>query len=392
MRLVLGVGAGIAAYKACELASRLAQDGYEVFACLTREATKFVTPLTFEALTHHPVSIAVSDEPLGPVSHVSLAHTADLMVVAPATADLIARMAEGRADDMLTAVYLGMRAPVLVAPAMEAEMWSHPAVVRQAERLRQDGVAFVGPEEGRLASGLSGRGRMSEPARILDRVEWLATPKTLAGRRVLVTAGPTREFFDPVRCVTNPSSGAMGTAIARAARNRGAEVTLVHGPITVPVPEAVAAHAVTTALEMEEAVFRLAADQDVIVASAAVSDWRPKVLRAEKVKKDDPGMNWDMVRNPDILARLGRERQRVGQILVGFAAETDDVVAHGRDKLARKRVDLLVANRVGFQQGFGASEVDGVLLSRGGSAEPLQGDKPAIAQALLDAVERLLTA
>lgn len=388
MRLVLGVGAGIAAYKACELASRLTQDGHDVFVCLTREALHFVTPLTFEALTHHPVAIEVGDEPLGPISHVTLARTADLMVVAPATADLIARMAEGRADDMLTAVYLGMRAPVLLAPAMEAEMWAHPAVVRQAERLQRDGVHVVGPEEGRLASGLRGRGRMSEPARIRERVAWLLTPKTLEGRRVLVTAGPTREYFDPVRCLTNPSTGAMGTAIAAEARNRGAQVTLVHGPLAVPVPDGIEARGVTSAVEMDAAVFELAEAQDVIIASAAVSDWRPKTRRTEKVKKDDPSMSWEMVRNPDILARLGSERPRPGQVLVGFAAETDDVVGHGREKLQRKGVDLLLANQVSFDQGFGSSPVDGVLLAREGSEEALQGDKPEVARKLLDAVER----
>jgi phosphopantothenoylcysteine decarboxylase/phosphopantothenate--cysteine ligase len=391
MRLVLGVGAGIAAYKSCELASRLTQDGHEVFICLTREATRFVSPRTFAALTHRPVSVEVGDEPLGPISHVTLARTAALMVVAPATADLIARMAEGRADDMLTAVYLGLRAPVLLAPAMEAEMWSHPAVKRHVERLRADGVVFIGPEEGRLASGLAGRGRMSEAARIHDRIEWLATPKTLAGRSLLITAGPTREFFDPVRFLSNPSSGSMGTAVAKAARNRGARVTLVHGPLSVPVPDGVDTVAVTSALEMEAAVFRCASDVDVIIATAAVSDWRPKTRQSEKVKKQETAMHWEMVPNPDILARLGHERARPGQILVGFAAETSDVAERGREKLRQKGVDLLLANQVGYERGFGPGDVQGVLLSRTGTEEPVVGDKTAAAQILLDAVERLFT-
>jgi phosphopantothenoylcysteine decarboxylase/phosphopantothenate--cysteine ligase len=391
MRLVLGVGAGIAAYKTCELASRLTQDGHEVFVCLTREATRFVTPLTFSALTHRPVSIEVGDEPLGPISHVTLARTADLMVVAPATADLITRLAEGRADDMVTAVYLGMRAPVLLAPAMEAEMWSHPAVVRQVEQLRGDGVVFVGPEDGRLASGLQGRGRMSEPTRIRDQIDRLVTPKTLQGRSLLITAGPTREFFDPVRFLSNPSSGSMGTAITREARNRGARVTLVHGPLSVPIPDGVDAMPVTSALEMEAAVMERAAGADVIIASAAVSDWRPKGRQSEKVKKQDAAISWEMLPNPDILARLGRERARAGQILVGFAAETGNVAEHGREKLLHKQVDLLLANQVGYDRGFGPAVVDGVLLSRTGPDQPVAGDKPTIARLLLDAVEQLLT-
>jgi phosphopantothenoylcysteine decarboxylase/phosphopantothenate--cysteine ligase len=390
MRVVLGVGAGIAAYKACEVASRLTQDGHEVFPVLTAAALQFVGALTFEALTHRPVAVQVTDEPVGPLSHVTLAHTADLLLIAPLTADLMARMAGGRADDMLTAVYLGARCPVVAAPAMESEMWEHPAVRRLRATLAEDGVQFVGPASGRLASGLMGAGRLADPADIVEAARRALTPATLAGRRVLITAGPTREFFDPVRCLTNPSTGAMGVALARAAWRRGASVTLVHGPLAVPVPREVTARPVTTALEMEAAVGELADSQDVIIASAAVSDWRPRTFVAQKQKKRDlPPDAWALEPNPDILAGLGR-RRRPGQVLVGFAAETDDITAHGREKLAAKRVDLLVANRVGPTEGFGSGPVDGWLLWPDGRQDPLAPDKEQVAAQVLDAVERLL--
>jgi phosphopantothenoylcysteine decarboxylase/phosphopantothenate--cysteine ligase len=390
MRVVLGVGAGIAAYKACEVASRLTQDGHEVFCVLTPTALQFVGALTFEALTHRPVAVQVTDEPVGPLSHVTLAHTADLILIAPLTADLMARMAGGRADDMLTAVYLGARCPVVAAPAMESEMWEHPAVRRLRATLAEDGVQFVGPASGRLASGLVGAGRLADPGDIVEAARRALTPPTLAGRRVLITAGPTREFFDPVRCLTNPSTGAMGVALARVAWRRGASVTLVHGPLAVAVPREVQAHPVTTALEMEAAVNDLADSHDVIIASAAVSDWRPRTFLAQKQKKRDlPPDAWALEPNPDILAGLGR-RRRSGQVLVGFAAETDDITAHGREKLTAKRVDLLVANRVGPAEGFGAGPVEGWLLWPDGRQEPLASDKERVAMQVLDAVERIL--
>jgi phosphopantothenoylcysteine decarboxylase/phosphopantothenate--cysteine ligase len=390
MRIALGVGAGIAAYKACELASRLTQDGHEVFVLLTPAACEFVTPLTFSALTHRPVAVRVTDEPLGPLSHVTLAHTAELLLIAPLTADLMARLANGRADDMLTAVYLGARCPVLAAPAMESEMWEHPAVRRHRDRLLADGVRLIGPASGRLASGAVGAGRMADPADIREAVAEVSTPPTLRGRKVLITAGPTREFFDPVRCLTNPSTGAMGVALARMARRRGAAVVLVHGPLAVPLPAGVETAAVVTALEMEAAVMERADDQDVLIASAAVSDWRPRVRLAEKQKKGALAADaWALEPNPDILAALGR-RRRAGQVLVGFAAETDDVVRHGLEKLEAKRVDLLVANRVGWAQGFGAGPVEGWLLWAGGRRDVLAADKQAVATQVLDAVETLL--
>lgn len=389
MRIVLGVGGGIAAYKACEVASRLTQDGHVVHVVMTETARRFVAPLTFEALTHHPVGVSVDDEPVGPLSHVRLAREAEALVVAPLTADLMSRMAEGRADDLLTAVYLGARCPVIAAPAMETEMWTHPATVRNAERLRADGVVFVGPEAGRLASGATGAGRMADPARIVAAVRRLAIPQDLRGLRVLVTAGPTWEFFDPVRLLSNPSTGAMGVALAEAARDRGAVVTLVHGPLRVPPPEGIATHAIVSALDLERAVGERFADQDVVISAAAVSDFRPARPAAEKMKKgDSPSLSWEVVPNPDVLAGLGA-RKRPDQILVGFAAETSDHVRRAVEKMRAKRVDLMVANRVEAGRGFGPGPSEAWLVWPDGRVEPVTGDKTAVAARILDAVRDL---
>ena len=389
MRIVLGVGGGIAAYKACEVASRLTQEGHRVHVVMTETARRFVAPLTFEALTHQPVGTFVADEPVGPLSHVRLAREAEALVVAPLTADLMSRMAEGRADDLLTAVYLGVRCPVIAAPAMETEMWTHPATVRNAERLRADGVMFIGPEEGRLASGATGAGRMADPDRIVAAVRRLGVPQDLRGLRILVTAGPTWEFFDPVRLLSNPSSGAMGVALAEAARDRGATVTLVHGPLRVPLPEGITAKAIVSALELERVVGEAFDEQDVVISAAAVADFRPARPAAEKMKKrDSPSLLWEVVPNPDILAGLGRRKQP-HQILVGFAAETSEHVRRALEKMQAKRVDLMVANRVEAGRGFGPGPSEAWLVWPDGRVEPVAGDKTVVANRILDAVRDL---
>jgi phosphopantothenoylcysteine decarboxylase/phosphopantothenate--cysteine ligase len=390
LRIVLGVGGGIAAYKACEVASRLTQAGHVVDVVMTRAARQFVAPLTFEALTHRAVSIEVDDRPVGPISHVALAHAAELLVIAPATADLLARLAAGRADDMLTAVYLGARCPVLLAPAMEPEMWSHPAVQRAAARLAEDGARLLGPAAGRMASGQTGVGRMVEPAEILRAVQQAATPQDLAGRAVLVTAGPTWEFFDPVRVLSNPSTGAMGAAVADAAHLRGADVTLVHGPMAAPLPAGVLAVGVRTAAEMAAAVRERFAAVDVVVSAAAVADFRPRRPAALKMKKDaanDPAA-WAVERTEDILAGLGRLKTH--QVLVGFAAETDDHVAHALKKLEEKRLDMVVANRVDGGRGFGAGDTDAWLIRGEDQVEPFHGTKAELAAAIWDRVGEIM--
>ena len=392
MRIVLGVGGGIAAYKACELASRLTAAGHLVYPVLTEAATGFVTPLTFEALTHQPVAVRVVDRPVGPLSHVALAHSADLVLVAPATADLLARLALGRADDMLTAVALGAACPLWVAPAMEAEMWDHPATRRHVEALKARGVRVWGPGEGRLASGLSGRGRMVEPQVLLEAVRRLAVPQDLAGRRVLVTAGPTWEFFDPVRLLTNPSSGRMGIAIAAEARDRGAQVTLVHGPVTVPLPDGVEHVPVVSAEDLLREVSARVQGMDVVVAAAAVSDFRPRRRALEKMKKDAVGGgDWDMERTPDVLASLGAMRTE-GQrpFLVGFKAETSRHVERAREMLVRKHLNLVVANRVEADKGFRSGVSEAWFVRADGTAEEVRAPKEGLAERLWVEIGALL--
>jgi phosphopantothenoylcysteine decarboxylase/phosphopantothenate--cysteine ligase len=389
MRILLGVGGGIAAYKACELASRLVQAGHTVDVIMTAAARQFVAPLTFEALTHRPVSTAVGDQPAGPLSHVRLARDADLLLVAPATADLLARFATGRADDMLTAVYLGVRCPVWVAPAMEPEMWAHPATQRHAAQLAGDGVRILGPARGRMASGDVGVGRLVEPAEIARAVEGLGGPQDLVGWRVLVTAGPTWEFFDPVRLLTNPSTGAMGAAVSEAARNRGATVTLVHGPLRVVAPEGMETVSVVSAAEMYEAVMDRFQDAEVVVATAAVSDYRPARRLSEKATKDtlsEPAA-WRMVANPDILEELGH--RKTGQTLVGFKAQTQDHVGYARRMLEQKRLDLVVANRVEEGRGFGQGASEAWLVRPGREPEAVTGSKRDLAHRLWDVVREI---
>jgi phosphopantothenoylcysteine decarboxylase/phosphopantothenate--cysteine ligase len=389
MRIILGVGGGIAAYKACELASRLTQAGHTVDVILTEAARQFVAPLTFEALTHRPVAVAVTDRPAGPLSHVALAHAADLLLVAPATADLLARMAAGRADDMLTAVYLGARCPVWVAPAMEPEMWTHPAIQRAVRTLVSDGVTVLGPATGRMASGALGVGRMLEPQDLVEAVRRFEVPKDLHGWRVLVTAGPTWEFFDPVRLLTNPSSGAMGVALAVRARDRGAHVTLVHGPLRVDPPSDVEAVPVVSARDMEAAVLARFQAVEVVVAAAAVSDFRPRARRPHKETKDRLGAAeaWAMEPNPDILAELGH--RKTTQLLVGFKAQTQDHIRYAQDMLRAKRLDLVVANRVEEGRGFGPGATEAWLVHRDGRVEEVRGDKSRVADAVWDAVRTL---
>ncbi len=411
-RLLLGVSGGIAAYRAVELlrllSKPLAEGGAgaaEVRVVMTRSATRFVAPLTFQTLSGHPVGTTLWDlTQESEIGHIVLAQRADLVVVAPATADLIGRYAGGLADDLLTTVLLATRAPVLLAPAMNPVMYAHPAVQANLTTLRQRGVTIVEPEAGPLASraeaDAAGPGRMAAPAAIVDAAEDLATPKDLAGLRVLVTAGPTREPLDPVRVLSNRSSGKMGVAVARAARRRGAAVTLVAGPIEVPPPSGVEVVRVETAAEMAEAVLGRAEASDVIVMSAAVADYRPEKAAEQKLKKGEgaEGTRVDLVRNLDILAELGRRRRdgrsagRPGPVLVGFAAETADLVHHARAKLAAKGVDLIVANDVSAPgSGFG-SETNAVVLVRGdGAADALAlAPKSEVADAILDRVRELV--
>jgi phosphopantothenoylcysteine decarboxylase/phosphopantothenate--cysteine ligase len=392
-RVLLGVCGGIAAYKAAYLARALRADGADVTAILTASATRFVGTETFAGLTGNPAHSSLWNAG-GTVVHVELAHAADVLVIAPATANVLAKLAHGLDDDLLSAAALEFRGPTVVAPAMHVGMWSSPATQANVATLAARGVRFVGPVEGALAHGDEGSGRFAEPEDILSAVRTLAAALPavagpLAGRRVVVTAGPTHEPIDPVRFVGNRSSGKMGVAIAGEALARGASVVLVLGPGAVSPPAGVEVVRVETAEEMRTAVLALT-DADAIVMAAAVADFRPKVAAVRKLKKDQGVPELVFEPTPDILREIAAAR-RPGQVVVGFAAETDDVEAAGRAKLADKGVDLLVANAVGRPAtGFGADTNDAAILSAAGDDTGVRTwTKAELAAALWDRVAAL---
>ncbi|HEX2450439.1 MAG TPA: bifunctional phosphopantothenoylcysteine decarboxylase/phosphopantothenate--cysteine ligase CoaBC [Gemmatimonadales bacterium] len=390
--VVLGVSGGIACYKSCILARRLAEAGAAVDAVLTASAAEFVRPVTFEALTGRPVLRSLWDAG-GALSHVRLGQQADLVIVAPATANLIARMAQGMADDVLTALLLARTAPVLVAPAMNDEMYASPATQRNLAALRSRGVAVVGPEVGALAEGPAERpGRMSEPETILAYAARLLRGRgPLLGRRVVVTAGPTRESIDPVRVVTNRSSGKMGYRIAEAAWVRGAEVELIAGPVALPDPVGVIVRRVETTKELERAVAGALPSADVLVMAAAPADFRPATPSASKQSRTEGALAIPMEPTDDILGAT-EEQRKPGSFVVGFALETGDAVTKGRAKLERKHLDLIVVNDA-LEPGAGFEHDTNrvALLDREGGLQilPLQS-KEQVAEAIMDAVEARL--
>jgi phosphopantothenoylcysteine decarboxylase/phosphopantothenate--cysteine ligase len=389
-RVVLGVSGGIAAYKAVEVCRRLVDAGAHVLPVLTADALRFVGALTFSALASEPARTSLFDAP-EPIPHTRLGQSADLVVVAPATAKLLGKYAAGISDDLLTATLLATRAPVLVAPAMHTEMWEHPAVQDNLATLRRRGVHVVGPESGRLAGGDAGEGRLAEPEAIVTAAaRVLAQAADLSGVRVLVTAGGTREPIDAVRVITNRSSGKQGYAVAEVAARRGARVTLVT-TIGRPAPPDVEIVSVQTAAEMQEAVMARAPEMDVIVQAAAVADFRPKEPPDRKLKKDEGIPEIVLEPTHDFSVDLGRAK-RPGQVLVGFAAETDDVVANAQRKLDSKRLDLIVANNVAEPDaGFEVDTNRAVILDASGGVEPLPlQPKTDVAAAILDRVHALL--
>jgi phosphopantothenoylcysteine decarboxylase/phosphopantothenate--cysteine ligase len=373
--IVLGVTGGIAAYKAADLASKLVQAGAQVDVIMTEAATRFVAPLTFQALTARPVHIDMfrlleQTE----MAHLSLAARADLLVVAPATANTIARLAHGLADNLLCATALATRAPLLVVPAMDADMFKHPATQENLERLRQRGAVIVGPKEGRLASGKIGPGRMAEVPEVLGAIRWvLGRSGPLAGREVVVTAGGNREPIDPVRFIGNRSSGKMGFALAQAALERGANVRLIAGPVALATPVGARRIDVETAEEMRQAVLEALPSCDVLVMAAAVADFRPRSAAAHKIKKEEGELTLVLERTPDILAEVAVWREAHGrpELVVGFAAETENLLENARAKVRRKRLDLLVANDVSQpDSGFGVDTNRVTLVDAAGNAEP----------------------
>lgn len=393
-RIAFGVCGGIAAYKAAAAVSRLAQHGLDVRVIMTRAATRFVSPLTFEVLSGNPVHVDLFEpQRLGRVDHVELARSADLCVVAPATANLIAKLALGLADDFLSTVLVGTAAPILLFPSMEEQMYRSPAVQANLERLRARGVRIAEPERGHLASGHHGVGRLPEPDAIVARVLGeLGRRRDLAGARLLITAGPTREPLDPARFLSNPSTGRMGYALAAAARDRGADVILVSGPTELAPPEGVRLVRVETAEDMLRACLAAFDGVHAVIKAAAVADYRPAERSPRKLKKGSEPLVLRLEPTPDILATLG-DRKR-DQVLVGFAAETDDPLEHGRQKLAAKRLDLVVVNDL-TEPGAGfAAETNRVrLLYADGRVEELPLlSKREVAERVLDAVRELLKA
>ncbi|MCY0881417.1 MAG: bifunctional phosphopantothenoylcysteine decarboxylase/phosphopantothenate--cysteine ligase CoaBC, partial [Firmicutes bacterium] len=354
MRIIVGISGSIAAYKACDLVSRLVQAQHEVQVVMTAAATQFVTPLACAAMSGREVAVHAADQPLGPLSHVKLAQWADAVVIAPASKDFLAKIAWGLAEDMLALVLLGFAKRIILAPAMEPALFSHATTQEHLRLLAQRGMEIVGPASGRMASGQWGAGRLVDCETLVDVIQAPPASQSLDKITVLVTAGPTREFFDPVRYLSNPATGYMGLALARAAFRRGARVMLIGGPgILVPKWPDMSAVLVNTAAEMHQAVCRSMPDADVLIASAAVSDFRPADAAADKMHKSDVSLAWPMVYTPDILAEVG-ERYGGRKILVGFAAETHEVLQSALSKLQRKHLDMIVANPVGAQQGFGS--------------------------------------
>ena len=395
MLIALGVSGGIGAYKAVEVARGLQKRCHEVVAVLTANAMKFVGPITFEAITRRRV---ITDQfeagSNADIEHISVASTIDLLLIAPATANLLGKLANGIADDFLSTLYIATRAPVLVAPAMNTQMFAHEAVRANLDTLAARGVRFVEPGEGYLACGWIGKGRMAEPEEIVAAVEDVLRPQgPLRGQRVLVTAGPTYEDLDPVRFLGNRSSGKMGFAVAAEAARRGAEVTLVAGPTAVEPPPVRELVRVRTAEEMHKAVIDRADRMDVVVMAAAVADYTPAERAVQKVPKGGDTTTIVLRKTPDILAELGTRRLASGRgpVLVGFAAETEDVVAHAAAKREAKHVDLIVANDVSrADAGFAADTNEVTLVGpEGAEAVPLQS-KSRVAAAILDRIERLL--
>ena len=388
--IVLGVTGGIAAYKACDLVSRLKKRGAEVRVVLTENACKFVPPLTFETLSGNPASTDTF-APRRELEHIALAKWADAFAIAPATANCLAKLANGIADDLLSTTALAMTAPLLVAPAMNANMWRHPATQANLQTLLSRGARVVGPASGHLACGDDDIGRMSEPEEIAQALEALLNAKRdFAGRRVLVTAGPTVERIDPVRYITNRSTGKMGYAVAEAARDRGAEVALVSGPVNLAAPAGVALVAVESSAQLCEAVLARRDWADVVVQAAAPADFRPVRTADSKIKKTGAGMTLALENTTDIAAELGR-RKHSGQILVAFAAETDDVLENARGKLERKNADMVVANDVSRQDaGFGADTNAVTLITRQDARTLPLMSKRAVADGILDRVAELM--
>ncbi len=389
--IILGVCGGIAAYKAVELLRLLTRGGADVHVVMTRSAREFIAPLTFQTLSNHPVhtelfNLIGEDE----IGHISLADRADLFLIVPATGNIIGKIAGGIADDMLTTTVMATTAPVLFAPAMNVNMYRNPLYQENEEKLRRHGYHFVAPVSGRLACGWEGEGKLAAPEAIFEAAVVALTPQDLAGRVILVTAGPTREELDPVRYISNHSSGKMGYALARAARHRGARVILVSGPTALPYPEGVEAVPAVSATDMLDAVMLHVDGCDAVIKAAAVADYRPEMRNGTKIKKQGDTISLELVKNPDILALLGSRERR--PFLAGFAAETDNVGGNAEKKLTAKNLDMIIANDVSQEDaGFNVDTNRALLLFKEGDIHECElMTKDQLANVILDAISARL--
>lgn len=390
-KILLCVTGGIAVFKAAALTSKLTQAGAEVKVILSESASKFVTPLTFQALSKNDVYMDTFDEKDSRViAHIDLADWPDLILIAPATANIIGKLAGGIADNMIATTLLAATKPIWIAPAMNVHMYEHPAVRRNMEQVRADGHLLLEPEEGYLACGYVGKGRLMEPEQIVARIEefFRGTDKPLVGKKIVITAGPTRERIDPVRYISNFSTGKMGYALAEAAVSMGAEVTLVTGPVALTPPHGVSVIPIESAADMYEAVLRLYESSDVVVKTAAVADYKPKVVAVKKIKKQAGDDTLELERTKDILAELGARKSH--QVLIGFAAETNDVEAYAKQKLEKKNADVIVANNVKQEgAGFGTDTNIVTMYRRDGQIIPLplMSKRDVAQQILLEAAK-----
>lgn len=386
--IIVGVTGGIAAYKAAELVSALAKQGADVHVIMTKAAQQFITPLTLQTLSKNSVVTDMFDLPEHPeVKHISLADKADMFLVVPATANIIGKIAAGIADDMLTTTIMATKAPVLLAPAMNVHMYENPIVQENINYLTKQGYNFIEPGQGILACGYEGQGRLPEISEIIDKVKQILIPTTpLTGKKVIITAGPTREAIDPIRFITNHSTGKMGYALARVARQKGAEVILISGPCNLPIPPGVEFIAIESAEDMFKAVEKYFKKADIIIKSAAVADYRPRVPASQKIKKDQDELVMQLERTTDILETIGRKKGK--KILIGFAAETNDLVKHAKKKIVAKNLDFIVANDVTKSgAGFGVDTNIVNIIYPDGQVEPLpKMSKAEVANVILQRI------
>lgn len=399
--VLIGVSGGVAAYKSCEVLRGLQKAGVRVKVVMTEHATHFVDPLTFRALTNEPVAIGLFDDPQDPIHHISLAQEADVFLLAPCTANVMAKAAHGIADDLLSTTILATTAPVMVAPAMNVHMYENAATQENMATLKRRGFTFIEADEGYLACGDVGKGRMADPdiivAAVLKKLDEItdttgtSTTLDLAGKHIMITAGPTVEPIDPVRYLTNRSSGKFGYAIAEAAAKRGAKVTLISGPVALPAPENVEVAYIETAKDLLEACKSVFPQVDAALFAAAVADMRPANAAEQKLKKgvnDKELSNIELIENPDVLATLGHAK--TNQVVVGFAAETNDVVDYATKKLVKKNADIIVANEVGAKKTFGEDHDEIWLVTAGGTEHHDRATKAELAHVILDKVKDMM--